>query len=300
MQPLMTAELQIGIAFALLAGVLWGVGPLLLKQGLKYSNVSTATLVEQCVSVGFLALLGLYYGELAHLDFSSRAFWMFFFAGAIGASFGKIFYYKGIDKIGASKATTVKNGSPLLTAVLAFFLLGEELTWYIVAGVVLIVLGIGVLTQAPRTAEPDAGRLRFFLFPLLAAICFGINPIFKKVGMTATNLPILGAFITQMTGLVFMLVFGRFLAITPKWERVPAKALGLFATSGIIEALGSLFTFYALMYGPAALVSPIWRISPLVTFGLARFTLRGLEIVTLRDGVAATLIVLGVFVLSRG
>jgi drug/metabolite transporter (DMT)-like permease len=58
-------------------------------------------------------------------------------------------------------------------------------------------------------------------------------------------------------------------------------------------------TFIALIYGPAALLSPIWRISPLVTFGLAHFTLRGIEVVTLRDGVAAALIVAGVFVLSQ-
>jgi uncharacterized membrane protein len=295
----MSAELQTGIAYALLAGVLWGIGPLLLKRGLKVSNVSTATLVEQYVSVAFLALLGLHRGELVHLDFSSRGFWAFFLAGAVGASFGKIFYYKGIDKVGASKATSVKNSSPLLTAVLAFLFLGEELTWYIVAGVLLIVLGIGVLTQTASSAVASAGRVRYLLFPLIAALCFGINPIFKKAGMTATNLPILGAFITQTTALVFMLAFGRFLAIKPRWERVPLKALVLFVFAGVTEALGSLFTFYALSYGPAALVSPIWRISPLVTFALARFTLRDIEIVTLRDGFAATLIVLGVFVLSQ-
>jgi uncharacterized membrane protein len=295
----MTAELQIGIAYALLAGVLWGVGPLLLKRGLRYANVSAATLVEQYVSVAFLAVLGAYHGELTYLDFSSRAFWAFFLAGAVGASFGKIFYYKGIDKVGASKATSVKNISPFLTAVLAFLFLDEEITWYIAGGVILIVLGIGVLTHAPAAGAGSAGRIRYYLFPLIAALCFGINPIFKKMGVTAANLPILGAFITQTTALAFMLAFGRFLAIKPKWERIPGKAVVLFVLAGLIEALGSLFTFYALSYGPAALVSPMWRISPLVTFALARFTLRGIEVVTLRDGVAATLIVLGVFVLSR-
>jgi DME family drug/metabolite transporter len=296
----MSSELQIGIAYALMAGAVWGIGPLLLKRGMKYSNVSTATLVQQYVAVGFLALLGIHQGELVHLDFSSRAFWSFFLAGAVGASFGKIFYYKGIDKVGASKATSVKNSAPFLTAVLAFLFLGEDLTWFIGGGVTLIVLGIGVLTRIPPGESATPGRLRYFLFPLIAALCFGINPIFKKVGMSEANLPILGAFITQSTALIFMLSFGRLLAIQPKWERVPAKAVLLFALSGVTEALGSLLTFFALLYGPAAVLSPIWRISPLVTFALARFTLRGIEVVTLRDGLAASLIVLGVFVLSQG
>lgn len=295
----MSVELQTGIAYALLAGALWGVSPLLLKRGLKYADVSTATLIEQCVSVVFLAGLALFSGEVIHLDFGSRAFWAFFLAGAVGASFGKVFYYKGIDKVGASRATSIKNGSPLLTAFLAVLFLGEEMNGFIGAGVCLIVLGIAFLSGAKSGTEPGSARLNYFLFPLIAAFCFGINPIFKKIGVDAANLPILGALITQATALVFMLAFARVIALRPRWKRVPLKGLCLFSLSGLAEALGSLFTFIALIYGPAALLSPIWRISPLVTFALAHFTLRGIEVVTVRDGLAATLIVAGVFVLSQ-
>lgn len=125
-----SSELQVGIAYALLAGVLWGIGPLLLKRALKYTNVSTATLVEQNVSVVLIVGLAIYYGEIGQIDFASRAFWAFFLAGAVGASFGKVFYYKGIDKVGASKATSVKNSSPFLTAILAVLFLGESLSWF--------------------------------------------------------------------------------------------------------------------------------------------------------------------------
>jgi uncharacterized membrane protein len=52
----MSAELQTGIVYALLAGTLRGISPLLLKRGLKYADVSTATLIEQCVSVVFLTV----------------------------------------------------------------------------------------------------------------------------------------------------------------------------------------------------------------------------------------------------
>jgi uncharacterized membrane protein len=295
----MIPELQTGIVYALLAGILWGVSPLLLKRGLKYADVSTATLIEQCVSVAFLTGLAVYSGEIVHVDFTGKAFWAFFLAGAVGASFGKVFYYKGIDKVGASRATSIKNGSPLLTALLAVVFLAEDMNGFIIAGVCLIVLGIAFLSGAKPNREPDSTRLKYFLFPLIAAFCFGINPIFKKIGVDAATLPILGALITQVTALVFMVVFARLIALRPQWKRVPLTGLCLFSLSGLAEALGSLFTFIALIYGPAALLSPIWRVSPLVTFALAHFTLRGIEVVTFRDGVAATLIVAGVFVLSQ-
>jgi uncharacterized membrane protein len=47
------SELQTGITYALVAGTLWGISLLLLKHGLKHADVSTATLIEQCVSVVF-------------------------------------------------------------------------------------------------------------------------------------------------------------------------------------------------------------------------------------------------------
>jgi uncharacterized membrane protein len=73
----MSQELQTGIYYALVAGGLWGIGPLLLKRGLKYADVSTATLVEQHVSVLLLVGLAIYYGEIGQIDPSSRAFWPF-------------------------------------------------------------------------------------------------------------------------------------------------------------------------------------------------------------------------------
>lgn len=293
------SELEIGIAYALLAGILWGVGPLLLKRALKHTNVSTATLLEQNVSVLLLVGLATYSGEIREINFTSRAFWAFFLAGAVGASFGKVFYYKGIDKVGASKATSVKNSSPFLTAILAVLFLSESVSWLLFAGVTLIVLGIAVLTQTSADGERGVGRMQYFLYPIIAAFCFGVNPIFKKIGIDAASLPVLGTMITQVSALIFMLLFGRAIGLQIRWESVPVKALILCALSGITEGLGSLFTFFALAHGPAALLSPIWRISPLVTFALARFTLRGIEVVTMRDGVAAALIVAGVFVLSR-
>jgi uncharacterized membrane protein len=296
----MSPELQTGIAFALMAGVLWGLSPLLLKRAIKHTNVSNATLVEQHVAVILLAGLAAANGEIGAVDFTGQAFWAFFLAGAVGASFGKVFYYRGIDKVGASKATSVKNSSPLLTAILAVVFLGEDVNGFILAGILTIILGIAVLTQTRESGGRSVDRLQYFLFPLIAALCFGINPIFKKIGMNAASLPVLGALITQTTALAFMIFLGKFMGLKPRWQRISGKGLILLTLSGATEAFGSLFTFFALGYGPAALLSPIWRISPLITFALARFTLKGVEVVTLRDGVAAALIVFGVFILSRG
>ena len=171
----MAENLQLGVFYALVSGALWGIGPLLLKRGMTLSNVSTATLIEQYVSVIVLLLISAFRGELFLLDFSARGFWAFVAAGVVGASFGKIFYYKGIDRVGASKSTSVKNSSPLLTVLLAVILLGEELTLAAAVGSILIVIGILVLSRVEIKGGERPSRISYFFYPLMAALCFGIQ-----------------------------------------------------------------------------------------------------------------------------
>lgn len=80
-----------GVFYALVAGTLWGIGPLLLKRGMTLSNGSTATLIEQYVSVIVLVTISIFRGEFFLLDVSSTAFGAFVAAGAIGASFGELY-----------------------------------------------------------------------------------------------------------------------------------------------------------------------------------------------------------------
>ena len=292
-------QIETGIVYALIAGILWGVGPLLLKKGMTLSNVSTATLTMQIVSVLTLSAATGIRGEFHFAELSLAAFWPFIAAGAVGASFGKIFYYYGIDTVGVSKSVSIKNSSPILTTILAVVILGERVTLPLAAGVVLIVAGIILLTRVQDRTEGSPNQIAYFLYPLLSAFCFGINPIVKKIGVSTVSVPTFGALITQTTALLVMLTAGRFLNIKLKWERVPMRSLVFFVLAGVVEALGSLLTFYALIYAPAVLVSPIWRISPLVTFVLAHFTLKGIEVVTLRDGVAASIIAGGILLLGQ-
>jgi uncharacterized membrane protein len=169
----------------------------------------------------------------------------------------------------------------------------------IAAGVAFIFAGVLLITRVieEKGVEHRLG-LRAFINPMLATLFYGNSPILKKVGVAQGGHPIVGAFITHATGLFFIVVFGRLLRVKWRWERVPLNAAVYFIASGVLQAVGSIFTFYAVAYAPAMIVAPIWNIQPLVTFALVHSTLKGIEVVTVRDGIAAALIVGGVFILS--
>ena len=297
--------METGIAYALAAALFWGTSPVLVKRGLRHSNVSAAVLLQQVGSVLTLVLIMvLPFGE-ATLRMPWTAAGVFVSVGLVGSFLGRTFVLKGIDEIGASKAQSISNSAPLLTAVYAIVLLGETATPIILIGVVLIVTGLLIITRGTPDDKVTGRPVSYkaFLNPLLSIIFFGFGPILKKVAMLAGGTAVPGALITHITGLLLIFLFGRVLRID--WREgiwISGDSYVFLLLSGFFQGVGSILTYLAVAHAPAIIVAPIWNVQALITFSLARLILRGDETVTVKDGLAAVLVVAGVFFLfqSRG
>ena len=207
--------METGIAYALAAALFWGTSPVLVKRGLRHSNVSAAVLLLQVGSVLTLVLIMvLPFGE-ATLRMPWSAAGVFVSVGLVGSFLGRTFVLKGIDEIGASKAQSISNSAPLLTAVYAIVLLGETATPDHPHR-----RGFDRHRAAdhyPRNPRRQGHRTpvsyKAFLNPLLSIIFFGFGPILKKVAMLAGGTAVPGALITHITGLLLIFLFGRVLHI---------------------------------------------------------------------------------------
>ena len=83
-------------------------------------------------------------------------------------------------------------------------------------------------------------------------------------------------------------------------EKIELDSLFCFLLAGVLYAIGSILTLKALVHAPASIAAPIWSSQPMVSFILAKATLKGIEEVTFKDGLAAALVVAGVLVLRWG
>jgi len=54
----------------------------------------------------------------------------------------------GIQRIGAGSASIISSAGPIGTLIMAFFLLGEELTMAQLAGTFLVLIGVYVVSRA--------------------------------------------------------------------------------------------------------------------------------------------------------
>ncbi len=289
--------METGIFYAVIAGLFWGTSPVLVKRGLVSSDVSSATLIQQAAILFTLILFTLWEGSVAKAQVSTIAILVFVATGVVGAYLGRTLFVKSVDQLGASRAQVVNNTSPLVTVLLAAVLLGERLTLTVLAGVLLIVSGIFFIPKG----ESQSGRLPLqpilTLTSIFATICYGLVPVMKKFATDSGGSPMLGALTMHATGLLLLVAFGSLLKIELKWQRVPTASFLCFVCAGMLQAIGSVFTLNALLYAPASVVAPIWNTQPIISFFLARIVLKGIEVVTFRDGIAAALVVIGILVM---
>jgi uncharacterized membrane protein len=183
---------------------------------------------------------------------------------------------------------------------LAALLLGERLTFSVMGGVAFIISGVLFVAQAEANARGTTTGRRLTPTAVLATLCYGVVPVLKKFGTDNGGPPVLGALVMHATGLVLLLTLGSLLKIELKWEKTATKSVVCFVTAGVLYAIGSILTLKALVLAPASVVAPIWSAQPIVSFFLAKATLKGIEEVTFKDGVAAALVVVGVLVLRWG
>ena len=290
--------METGVLYALIAGLFWGTSPVLVKRGLAHADVSAATLYQQATILLTLVCSALLEGDLFDGKIAPLAILIFAATGIVGAYLGRTLFVKSVDQIGAARAQSLNNSSPLITVLLAALLLGEPLSPAVLLGVLLIISGVFFIRERRSETQPSARLLT--TTSLLATICYGIVPVLKKFGTDHGVPPVIGALVMHATGLMLLLTLGSLLKIERKWERIRTSSLVCFVSAGFLYAIGSIFTLKALVYAPASVVAPIWSAQPLVSFFLAKTTLKGIEEVTLKEGAAAALVVAGVLVLRWG
>jgi drug/metabolite transporter (DMT)-like permease len=189
------------------------------------------------------------------------------------------------------------NLAPLFAVALAVAFLGEPLHPLQLAGLIVTVAGIVLLT-APRHDDVRRRLSWYLLLPLAAAALRGITQATIKLGLEIWPSPLAAAMVGYMVSTVVVLAAvklrtGRFVA------DVRPRGLLWFAAVGWCNGIAALLMYAALATGPVTLISPLVATYPLVTVGLSLLALRKIA-VSPRLALAVALTVAGVALLIAG
>ncbi len=283
-----------GKVLALMTAICFGINPVLLKLGFARKGRSdVAVVIGLAITVPVYLAIAPLVGGISFAHMTLPAVIGFVLGGLFGGGIGRRWMYLAIEKIGASPAAAIKNAAPVITTALAILFLGERVTLLHWLAIVTIVAGITLITW-----RKGLGARHMLSVGVLAAfgsaLSYGIRPLFLKYGLDAANLPLTGALIGAVAALVYAAV------LTPNselWFGLREKSLGLFAASGILQALGFLALTFGLSGEDVSIVYPVTSTAPLFTLLFTALMLRNTERLTWRIVVGAVAITAGVIVL---
>lgn len=263
--------------------------------GLQYSNPLVATLVSLCVRT--LALWAAVFFTGGVPDIVWLAFAVFFFLGVMQTA-TSLLTFIGLQKIGTSRSQPLRNSYPLWSALIAITVMREPAGPMILAGTLLVVIGVILISWKPE-ASPLQYRRWHVLYSLGAGVLAGIAFPLRRYGLTLSNQPVfLGAVVAIVS---FGCAVPYLVARRPRQEAVwHAKAILHFTASGFFEALGALLSLVALASGRVVVVSPIVATTPLWNLLIAIVFLRGREDINVRTVCGTIGVVVGTMAIAWG
>jgi transporter family protein len=113
----------------------------LAKIGIKDVNSNLATAIRTVFILAFAWAIVLFQGKTNELGSIGGKTWLFLFLSAIATALSWLFYFYALKVGAASKVAPIDKLSLVFTVVLAALILGESLTFKVIAGTILMAAG---------------------------------------------------------------------------------------------------------------------------------------------------------------
>ena len=242
------------------------------RRGLRHSSAATATLTSLIVHTVVLSSAVMVMGGAPEVV--ALALGLIAITGILQTGM-RLWHYTGIEKVGTSRAVTLRGTHPIVSVAIGITILQEQATPAILIGTLLVVSGI-VMTSWHGNDQIAGFRWRHLLFPMATALITGIVHPIRRYAMSISDEPL---FFAAIVGIVSLLCFSSTLTVPSMKERIVwnPNSLVPFIAAGVFETLAVLLMLTAFVSGPVVLVSPIAATSPIWTLLMSVVFLRDLE-----------------------
>lgn len=249
------------------------------------SNAGSLISVAVNLPVGILLLLLQLAIEGALAPPSLWGIGAFLTAGIFSTYLGRWLFFKSVELIGPSRASGFQTSSPLVTALLGWVLLGEQLGAMALAGMGLGVMGLIAMSGGAGRKYPGASAQRrahkhlatrvVLTLGLGASAAYAVSNVLRAAAVREWNEPVAGATLGALAGLIVLLtVTGRRLpAIGAAIRAQPASAL-MYCGVGAMQITAQTLTIASMKYIPASLAALITMCSPLLVVPVSLLFLR--------------------------
>ena len=281
------------IAFAFGSALFAGVTSILAKIGIKNTDSTAATAVRTIIILFFSWVMVFVTGQFGGInDISCKTLTFLILSGlATGGSW--LCYFKALRIGDVNKVTPVDKSSTVLTMLLAFIILGEELNLLKIVCIILIGAGTYLMIEKKKTDIKTTGKGWLF-YAVLSAVFASLTSILGKIGISdvPSNLG------TAIRTIVVLIMAWIMVFVTKKQnelKKIDRKSMLFICLSGLTTGLSWLCYYKALQDGQASIVVPIDKLSILVTVAFSYIVLK--EKLTKKSFLGLVLITTGTLLL---
>lgn len=242
-----------------------GITSILAKCGIKKTDSTVATALRTIIVWIFSWLMVLVAGSQSQIGSINSRSWLFLILSGISTGLSWICYFRALQFGDINKVVPIDKSSVILTILLAFIFLHEEIN--LPKGIGIVLIGAGTFLMIEKKDIPakqqKAGN-RWFFYAVGSAVFASLTSILGKVGIRGVESN-LGTAIR--TGVVLVMAW-LMVYVTGKQHTVKSiskKELGFIAMSGLATGGSWLCYYRALQDGPASVIVPIDKLSLLVT-----------------------------------
>ncbi len=301
--PKNCVEKMIGELAALGAAVSWTVSAVLYKKALMQAKPVSANIIRlTCTAVVLLALLVVLGKTEVIMSLPQNVIVLAIVSGVIGLGVGDTLYMMSLRDVGVARAVPITCTYPLFNLLWAAFLAGEAVTFPVVLGAVIIVLGIWLLSQADQTGESKLQTRTLYkglTLALATAVVWSVS--IAMINMAVMETPDLDHALAINVVRV-MAVAVTFFAVSPVMDRglgflkMNRKTIATLITGGIVAlGLGWFFLSYSFVETLESRAVPISSTTPLFSTLTSIVLLH--EKVTAKNAAGSTIIVIGIFLI---
>lgn len=261
------------ILYAFGSALFAGATSILAKIGIEYVDSHVATALRTSVVLIFSWLMVFIVGSQNQLvDISIKSYIFLILSGmATGASW--LCYFKALQLGDVNKVVPIDKSSTILTMVLAFIFLKEDITVPMVIGMIAIGLGTYLMIQKKEEEQKEVKNKAWLIYAVLSAVCASLTSILAKIGIenVESNLG------TAIRTIVVLMMAWLIVFLQKKHgqvKKISKKSLLFIGLSGIATGASWLCYYKALHDGLASIVVPIDKLSILVTVAFAYIFLK--------------------------
>lgn len=271
----------------------WAGDAVLVRRGLRGSNIIAAMAVSYAVSIG---CVWAYLLSTTSLEFlKSPAMIYFLISGCMQPLLARALFYEGITRIGVARAGPLRGVEPFCAAVIGVTFFAEQPGLLVYLGTMLIMASMWLISG--KQSGDTRWRLIDSAFPVGAGLISAISQSLRKQGLQILPSPFVATATVTSTSLLLLVAF---VVITQRTHqlRMERRSLGYFIAAALVAVSAQISNFIALGRGELSVIIPLLNTTPLFTLLLSSLFLRDVEKITPRIVVGATLMVAGVVVIT--